>query len=154
MGESLPESEELEMRRGDIYYVNRDESREFGHEMQAGRPAVIVGVTGGPKLLQVVYLTTQPREDLPTHIQISNSRRPSTALCEQVDTVDSARIGDYVGTCSDQEMRMIDIGLLIALGIETGKDRADEELKIKLIRTEAERDTYKGLFERLTERMG
>ena len=79
-----------------------------------GRPAVIIsndiGNNAAP-ILEVVYLTTQEKKPLPTHVKINSSKYPSTVLCEQIDTVNKDKVGDYIGQCSMAEMKKIDAAL-------------------------------------------
>ena len=121
------------MRRGEIYYI--EDSRfyqTFGSEMLPGRPAIIVSNNSNnthSSVIEVVYLTTQPKHDLPTHVTINSSRRTSTALCEQVTSVSIYRLGEYIGTCSKPEMRLIDDALAVSLGIAAGKNITGSERK-------------------------
>lgn len=115
--------------RGEIFYVFRGTS--LGSEQQAGRPAVIVSNNTGntySDIVEVVYLTTQPKNDLPTHVTIRSANKTSTALCEQISTVDISRIGDYINTCTAQEMEAIDRALMISLGLDEVK--SDQTPKI------------------------
>ena len=66
----------------------------------------------------MVYLTTQPKHDLPTHVTIRSTNRVSTAICEQITTVAIERIGSYCGQATDEEMAAIDRAMLISLGIQ------------------------------------
>lgn len=68
--------------------------------------------------IEIVYLTTQPKADLPTHVTIRSTGTVSTALCESVNTVHEDRFENYAGKCTDQEMEHIDIALMTSLGIE------------------------------------
>ena len=57
------------MKRGEIYYIENDNS--VGCEQRGIRPAVIVGNDVGNKyspVLLVVYFTLQHKKHLPTHI--------------------------------------------------------------------------------------
>lgn len=85
-----------------------------------GRPAVIIsndiGNNAAP-ILEVVYLTTQKKKPLPTHVKINSSKYPSTVLCEQIDTVNKDKVGDYIGQCSMAEMKKIDAALAVSIGI-------------------------------------
>ena len=66
---------ENKIRRGDIYYI--DKYPTIGSEQQAGRPAIIVSNEKNNQhssTVEVVYLTTQPKADLPTHV--TSVRRP------------------------------------------------------------------------------
>ena len=171
------------MKRGEIYYIERSSYGETGSEQRSGRPAIIVSndkCNEYSEVLEVVFLTTQPKNDLPTHIDIRSSTKPSVALCEQINSIASQRFGEYIGTCSDYEMMMVDAALAISLGLEfekkpekkeekkiepkkvgggepVGKPVVDnEQIKKKdeeIVRLTAERDTFKALYDQLFERM-
>jgi mRNA interferase MazF len=153
------------MKRGEIYYIERYRSEETGSEQHAGRPAIIVSNDKNNEFsetVEVVYLTTQPKNDLPTHVEIRSTTRASVALCEQVTTVSLSRIGGYVGTCTDQEMRMIETAIAISLGLDLS-DPMPKKLEMsgpaldvatEIIRLQAERDIYKDLCEQLIEKLG
>lgn len=109
----------MEIRRGDIYYIESYYST--GTEQRSGRPGIIVSNDMANKhsdTLEIVYLTTQPKKDLPTHVTIRSAARDSIALCEQVASVSIDRIGDYKGSCTTDEMMRIDTALMISLGID------------------------------------
>lgn len=148
------------MKRGEIYYVERSSSvNASGSEMYAGRPAIIVSNeknNANSSVFEVVYLTTQPKQDLPTHVSIRSAKRNSIALCEQVTSVSEERIGDYIGVCTDLEMQQIDIALAISLGIDINAEKLVEVVKEEnndaIVRIETERDVYKKLYEQMLER--
>ena len=122
-----------EIKRGEIYYIERD-YRTIGSEQIAGRPAVIVSNEKNNEnsaTVEVVFLTTQPKADLPTHVTIRGTGKASTALCEQIATVSTERIGSFSGICSKQEMEAIDTALLISLGItcDAPKEKTVEIIK-------------------------
>lgn len=108
------------LRRGEIYYVEPTYPTT-GSEQRPGRPAIIVSNNLNNEhssVVEVVYMTTRPKKDLPTHVQIRATDRFSTALCEQVHTVDIQRLSNYCGVCSEQEMQGVDIALMISLGLQ------------------------------------
>jgi mRNA interferase MazF len=70
------------------------------------------------EVVEVIYLTTAPKRDLPTHVTIRSSGRVSTALCEQISTVSVERLGNYCGHVSDSELTAIENAMLISLGIQ------------------------------------
>jgi len=114
------------MKRGEIYYIERSSYGETGSEQRSGRPAVIVSndkCNEYSEVLEVVFLTTQPKHDLPTHIDIRSSSKPSVALCEQINSVAIQRFGEYIGTCSEYEMMLIDAALAISLGLDSENKR-------------------------------
>ena len=67
---------------------------------------------------QVVFLTTETKHKLPTHISINSAKYPSTALCEQIFTVSDKRLGKYYGKCTEDEMGKINKALAISIGLE------------------------------------
>ena len=155
------------MRRGEIYYIEIPTS--VGTEIRKARPGIIVSddkLNERSGLLEVVYMTTQPREEQPTHVRIHSADRPSTALCEQVNTVSKARVGDYCGTCTDEEMAAIDRALLVSLGIELEPKQTkatvgqlsvelqldDKKVALALERLSAERDVYKSITNKLIDK--
>lgn len=120
-----------DIKRGDIFYVYRHAVQQ-GSEQQTGRPAIIVSNDSCNKssdVVEIVYLTTQPKMDLPTHVKIFSTSKASTALCEQITSIDKTRLGGFRGNCSKTEMQAIDVALAISLGIDlcAGENRQKEE---------------------------
>lgn len=121
------------MKRGEIYYINSFYTEE-GCEQRAGRPAVIVSNDKGNEFSQVVevaYLTTQPKKDLPTHVMIRSSNCPSTVLCEQITSISKERIGGYIGKCTKTELEAIDNALVISLGIDFASAPAEPVVEMR-----------------------
>ena len=85
-----------DIKRGEIFYISRGGGGAYcGSEQQADRPAVVVSNDRNNEnstTVEVVYLTTQPKADLPTHAVIRSTGRISTVLCEQVHTVAVERV--------------------------------------------------------------
>lgn len=146
------------IKRGDIYYVSR--TPVVGHEQFAGRPAVVVsnGICNQhADTVEVVYLTTQPKAALPTHVAIRSAKLPSTALCEQITTVSTMRLGDYYGSCTKEEMDAIDDALLISLGLKrqpaaqhsVAPPMPQGETAKSVAAVIAERDVYRAMYESL-----
>ena len=78
------------MRRGEIYWV--DIPNAIGHELMKDRPAIIVScdaLNDNSPVVQVVYCSASPKKELPEHITIRSTEQISTALCENVYTVDT-----------------------------------------------------------------
>jgi mRNA interferase MazF len=162
----------LDLHRGEIYYIIRSDT--VGSEMETGRPAVVVSndyINQNSNVIEVCYLTTQPKRELPTHVVTAVTGRTSTILCEQISNVDVMRVGKYVTTCTPDEMKAIDKALANALGLEientdntyedadyendVAEEDNDDSLTIAdaLIRVEAERDIYKNLYETLLTKL-
>lgn len=112
-----------DIKRGEMFYISRGEASYNGSEQHADRPAVVVSNNKNNEnsnVVEVVYMTTQPKTDLPTHVTIRSTGRISTVLCEQVYSVSTERIGTYIGEATDKEMENIDIALMISLQLDNG----------------------------------
>lgn len=139
------------MKRGEIYYITRRDT--IGAEIKKSRPGVIVSsddLNRGAGVVEVVYLTCQPKKGMGTHAIIHATGVTSTVLCEQIDTVSTDLVGTYCGTCTAEEMERIDYALLASLGLDYFKysgthieQAADEQdLLDELERLREERDRY------------
>ena len=111
------------MKRGDIYFI-RSTYREEGSEQRADRPAVIVSNNKNnehSETVEVVYMTTRPKIDLPTHVFTRSALSPSTILCEQIFTVSKNRVESLIGKLTESEMQAVNNALAISLGIDFGE---------------------------------
>lgn len=112
-------------KRGEIYYINNGNSGQVGSEMKKDRPAIIVSNDANNKhssVVEVVYLTSKPKKELPTHVTIRSTGRMSVALCEEPTAISTERINNYICKATDDEMEHVDIALMIALGINMTKE--------------------------------
>lgn len=142
------------MRRGDIHYIQRRDT--VGHEIAKSRPAIIVSndnLNAHLEVIEVVYLTTSPKQEFGTHVQINSTGRTSTALCENIDHVDKSLVGDYCGSCTPREMEAIDNALALSLGLRQMEpetlSKGEEWLISELGRVTAERDRYAKMLDLL-----
>lgn len=118
--------------------------------------------------MEIVYLTTQPKADLPTHVMIRSAKFQSTALCEQVTTVSTSRLGDYYGSCTREEMDEVNAAIMVSLGLCFGLAEQEEPCEEEtpepsvvcvknesgaIARLEAERDTYRTMYESLLSKV-
>lgn len=145
-----------DIKRGDIYYIYRS-GQEFGSEQSAGRPAIIISnnqCNKASNVVEVVYCTTQPKADLPTHAIIHSTPKESIALCEQISSVDKTRLGDYIGSCNEQELVELDVALVRSIGlrIEKMRDDPDEESE-DYAKLRIQRDTYKQMYNDLLKQI-
>lgn len=153
----------MEYYRGDMFFVTRRGDDSIGAEMRSGRPAIIVSNDISNKfsdVVEVVFLTSREKKELPTHVQVVG-KVLSTALCEQINTVSKARLGNFIRSCTDEEMANIDKALMESLGCspvveEAPRDEASikpaefKDSPMETIATlTAERNTYKELYEKL-----
>lgn len=111
---------ENKVYRGEIYYIH--ETEVSGNEQAGGRPGIIVSNDVGNEhspVVTVVYLTTQEKKPLPTHVKINTAIKPSVALCEQIYSVDKGRIWKYINEVSEGELKNLEKAMLVSLGIQT-----------------------------------
>lgn len=132
----------MKIKRGDIFWIGKSSYRPAVGSMQKpGRPGIIVSNDANNDCaytLEIVYLTSKPKKDLPTHCTITSVPKPGTALCEQVTTVSDEQICEYIGHCTDEEMKQVDRCIAISLGLLDPD--ADEE--IPNLYTNEEREDY------------
>lgn len=111
-----------EIKRGQIYWIYQPTLTSASGEVlpRKNRPGIIVSNDRNNDAswrVEVVYLTTQDKKPLPTHCTIRSALEVSTALCENVYTLPLDDIGDYIGTCTPEEMGHIDRCLAVSLGL-------------------------------------
>lgn len=141
----------MEIYKGDIFYITRPQQYQSqGSEQKPDRPAIVVSNNANnthSSVIEVVYLTTQEKKPLPTHVEVM-CHVPSTALCEQVNSVSIERVGNYIRSCTDEEMEQIDAALLVSLGIEAqGNIVMENALKLTCEKIKAELDEKDALCE-------
>jgi len=157
----------MQIKRGDIFYVGGGYAT--GSEQRSGRPAIIVSNDTNNEFsatVEVVYLTTRPKNDLPTHVPIHSLSRDSIAICEQVTTVAMERIGKRQGHITPDEMEGLEDAILISLGIrpkvvEVPTGRAvpvvsvapDQEMAARLAEAETRCDVLQQMYNALLGRV-
>jgi len=108
------------IRRGDIFYIAPADIEEIGSEQRGGRPAIVVSNEACNKyspVIEVVFLTTKEKKNMPTHVKINSSKYPSTAMCEQITSVDKSRLMNYMSSISVEELREVNEGIIVSLGL-------------------------------------
>lgn len=145
----------MDYKRGDIFYIDGGKTYATGYDTPIGRPGIIVSNDAFNEYsdyVEVVYLTTQPKKSLPTHCEIV-CRQKSTALCETIYTINKTKIGDYIKSCTSEEMQRLNESLLNSLGLDYISDFAepidDRDYDAMVI----ERDLYKNLYEKLLDKV-
>ena len=110
----------MEIYRGDIFFVRKG-GYNTGSEQNHGRPAVVVSnekANQFSSVIEVVFLTSAEKAKwLPTHVDVI-CQIPSVALCEQITSISKSRLGEFVRSCTDSEMKKIDEALMVSLGIK------------------------------------
>lgn len=106
--------------RGEIYYIVPEGEVARDGSFTGGRPGIIVSNDMSNEidgLLEVVYLTTHPRNQLPTNVPINATGMQSLAVCNQIYTVSKKRVGKFAGQVSDNELSRINDALVLSLAL-------------------------------------
>lgn len=148
--------------RGEIHYIDdMGHTNEFGY--RSGRPCIIISddsANRNSSHVTVIPLTSQEKKPTPTHVAIQ-CKMPSTALCENIQTVPKEKVGNYIRTCSKAEMAEIHKGVCSALGLpmpETSKAINDQSRELiettnaKIIKLEAVCEVYKKMYTQILKR--
>ncbi len=113
------------MVRGAIVWVALDPAR--GAEVPKARPCIVVSrdiANDVSRTITVVPLSSvkgrQPERLVQPLLRATESRLPkdSRALCDQVRTVDKARVRSVVAVLDARAIRRIDQGLILHLALE------------------------------------
>lgn len=135
------------------YSTSHEGGASCGSEQYADRPAVVVSNDENNKhsgIIEVAYLTTQPKTELPTHVTIRSTGRVSTVLCEQVTSVSVERVNNYIGQVSEQEMKNIDIALMISLQLD-GDSKSHKQYNETIKKQQEEIDSLKKEIEQVQQ---
>lgn len=105
--------------RGQVWWQRPSATKQIGVQSD-GRPVVIISNNACNRFspaITVVPLTTAEKKPLPTHVRmLMEDGKVSTVLCEQLRTISTELIQNYVGTVDDTKMTEIDGAILKALG--------------------------------------
>ena len=109
------------IRRGDIYYA--DLSPVVGSEQGGIRPVLViqnnVGNRHSPTVICAAITSKMNKAKLPTHIEISTRDykivKNSVILLEQIRTIDTQRLKEYVCHIAGGMMRTADQAIRIRL---------------------------------------
>lgn len=127
----------MKINRGDVWYVEK-KNDTTGHEQWSGRPAVVVSSEEANRdgTVEVVYLTTKPKPHRETHVAVFACNKFSTAICEQISTVDKRRLQRKNGKVCKGEMERIERAIAISLGISPVEAEEKETLQEQKSETE------------------
>lgn len=117
----MKQKQKWEVHRGDIFYVKIPYYVTGSEQGGRVRPAVILSNEQGnanASIVEIVYLTkTHRRTDLPTHVEITSTKYPSIALCEQITSVSVSRLIKHLGRVTERELKEMEGACAVSLGI-------------------------------------
>ncbi len=105
------------MVRGDVHAIALPRGR--GHVQRGRRFAVVVQTDDLLALSTVVVCptsTSTPRASF--HPEITVGDEPTRVMCEMVGAVDARFLGKQAGHLTFDELRNVDDGLMLVLGLE------------------------------------
>ena len=141
-------------RKGDVFYISNSKFYATDPDNPDGRPGVIVSSdeqNENSDVVEVVYLTSQPKHDMPTHVEIL-CKVPSTALCETIYTVKKDRLSTFIRNCTKDEIQALDKGLMNSLGIYLRETNV-RPVTDTFIELKTERDLFANLYTGLVEKL-
>ena len=107
--------------RGQVWWQKLTPTRQPGIQND-GRPVIIISNNTCNRFspaITVIPLTTADKKPLPTHVKIlMEDSKISTALCEQLRTIPTELLEDYIGTLDDTKLTEIEGAILITLGFK------------------------------------
>ena len=109
-----------EIKRGQIYMA--DLNPVIGSEQGGIRPVVIIqndmGNRYSPTII-VAAITGRVKKKLPTHIKLNTTglTKESTALLEQIRTLDKTRLLEKLGEVSVEELNQITEALRVSIDV-------------------------------------
>ena len=119
------------MKRGDVYLAGLDPV--IGSEQGGTRPVVIiqndVGNLHAPTVIVIPLTASTQKPPLPTHVVIAQGegglRRTSTALCEQVRTLEKTRLIRRLGALENTTLRRLSRALQVSMDIPASGGNTD-----------------------------
>lgn len=107
------------MNRGDVYWVDLNPTK--GSEINKKRPCVIVSATPinrARSTVVVVPLSTAARARPPIVVSVECLGKQVSAVCDQIRTVDKARLVAHAGNLTSKDIHNLDDCLRQVLALE------------------------------------
>ena len=109
------------IKRGDMYYAYL--GKPDGRAQAGYRPVIVLQSDDGNANCSTVIVaaitSNLERYNYPTHVFINtnNTKKPSMALLEQIQTINKDSLREYIGRLGDQNMNAVNKALRISLGL-------------------------------------
>ena len=115
-----------EIQRGQMYLAGLDPV--VGCEQGGVRPVLVIQNNAGNRHARTVIVaavTSRCKTGLPTHVALPAAgvlTKGSTAMLEQIRTVDKSRLLRLLGTLDRGTMRRVDVAIAVSLGLRGTAD--------------------------------
>ena len=106
------------MKRGEVWWVDLDPTR--GSELRKRRPALILSVDAlnrARRTVVVVPLSSSPEPRPPLVVPVPSAGPGSVAICDQLRAVDKRRLDRVFGRVENAELRAVEDGVRVVLGL-------------------------------------
>lgn len=115
-------SSNFQPRRGDIFFADLSDA---GNSSKRGhRPVIILQNNKGNAnsgSVIIATITSAKKRPLPTHVRLGQQhglKKPSTAVLEDILTIDKRCLSNYLGTVVNTEAeRQLDKAICVSLGL-------------------------------------
>lgn len=115
--------------RGQIWWVNTNKDI-IGSVQSMNRPHLVVSNNIGNRnanIVTVIPCTSEEKKKMPMHVDCEINGIQNTILCEQIRTINTDELLNYMFTLEDDMMKKVDKALKITLGI----DEEDDKIKLQ-----------------------
>lgn len=116
--------ENIEIKRGDIIFVENPYKEPHGHVVCGNHPAIVVqnnlGNATSPNIIVAYVSSSMKRLELPTHIVIQHYqglRKVSVVQTEQLATIDKGDVISVIDHLTEADMQRVDMALVASLGL-------------------------------------
>lgn len=113
--------------RGQIWWVNTNKDI-IGNVQSTNRPHLVISNNIGNRnanIVTVIPCTSEEKKKMPMHVECEINGILNTILCEQIRTINTDELINYMFTLEEGTMKKVDKALKITLGID------DDEMKLE-----------------------
>lgn len=117
--------------RGEMYWFKFGDA--IGSETAAGRPGVIISSSKGNETSQalIIAMVTRQTKYLSVDVKTRVGGFDRWVLCNQIQTVDKSRAGNFIGALSKEEMQALDTALEEAFDLGYVDDSKSGEIEAR-----------------------
>lgn len=118
--------ENLEIKRGDIVFIENPNKQSRGHVIYGDHPAVVIQNNKGngysTNIIVAFITSSMKRLEMPTHIVLQHYeglRKVSVVHTEQIATIDKGDVISVIDHLTEADMARVDQALKVSLDLTT-----------------------------------
>ena len=111
----------MQIRRGDVWWIDFSSSKPLGGEIKKMRPAVIVSNDESNQAMnrvQVIPLTSQIEKCYPCEAYVKIDGKQSKAMADQIMTISKSRLSKRMGKIHLSDLGDVERAIKIQLDLE------------------------------------